>query len=112
MVPIASQLLTLELQLHTNSRSMDENLKIQRFEVPPSASDFEFLIESRDVPAVLVGCVKDWRAVSEWNPYNGGLDNLQVVFQRSRCYCARVGFDIFKIQVRTKFCMCVVLLLT
>ncbi|XP_023549227.1 uncharacterized protein LOC111807652 isoform X2 [Cucurbita pepo subsp. pepo] len=85
MVPIASQLLTLELQLHTNSRSMDENLKIQRFEVPPSASDFEFLIESRDVPAVLVGCVKDWRAVSEWNPYNGGLDNLQVVFQRSRC---------------------------
>ncbi|XP_023549230.1 uncharacterized protein LOC111807652 isoform X5 [Cucurbita pepo subsp. pepo] len=77
MVPIASQLLTLELQLHTNSRSMDENLKIQRFEVPPSASDFEFLIESRDVPAVLVGCVKDWRAVSEWNPYNGGLDNLQ-----------------------------------
>lgn len=53
MVPIASQLLTLELQLHTNSRSMDENLKIQRFEVPPSASDFEFLIESRDVPAVI-----------------------------------------------------------
>ncbi|XP_022954218.1 uncharacterized protein LOC111456538 isoform X5 [Cucurbita moschata] len=30
---------------------MDENLKIQRFEVPPSASNFEFLIESRDVPA-------------------------------------------------------------
>ncbi|XP_022954217.1 uncharacterized protein LOC111456538 isoform X4 [Cucurbita moschata] len=64
---------------------MDENLKIQRFEVPPSASNFEFLIESRDVPAVLVGGVMDWRSLSEWISYNGGLGNLQVVFQRSRC---------------------------
>ncbi|KAG7014469.1 hypothetical protein SDJN02_24647 [Cucurbita argyrosperma subsp. argyrosperma] len=63
---------------------MDENLKIQRFEVPPSASNFEFLIESRDVPAVLVGGVMDWRSLSEWISYNGGLGNLQVVFQRSR----------------------------
>ncbi|CAK9309951.1 unnamed protein product [Citrullus colocynthis] len=56
---------------------MDENLQIQRFEVPLSALEFESLIESRNVPAVLVGCVKDWRALSEWNPYSGGLDNLQ-----------------------------------
>ncbi|XP_022954219.1 uncharacterized protein LOC111456538 isoform X6 [Cucurbita moschata] len=56
---------------------MDENLKIQRFEVPPSASNFEFLIESRDVPAVLVGGVMDWRSLSEWISYNGGLGNLQ-----------------------------------
>lgn len=46
-------LITVELQLHANSRSMDENLRIQRFEVPPSASDFEALIESRNVPAVI-----------------------------------------------------------
>ncbi|XP_022960123.1 uncharacterized protein LOC111460965 isoform X1 [Cucurbita moschata] len=56
---------------------MDDNLRIQRFEVPPSAEDFDSLIESRNVPAVLVGCVKDWRAILEWNPYHGGLDNLQ-----------------------------------
>ncbi|XP_022155805.1 uncharacterized protein LOC111022839 isoform X2 [Momordica charantia] len=56
---------------------MDENLHIQRFEAPLSASDFESLIESHNVPAVLLGCVKDWRALLEWNPYNGGLDHLQ-----------------------------------
>ncbi|XP_008451321.1 lysine-specific demethylase JMJ31 isoform X3 [Cucumis melo] len=56
---------------------MDDNLHIQRFHLPPSPSHFESLIESRNVPAILVGCVKDWRALSEWNPYVGGLDNLQ-----------------------------------
>lgn len=32
---------------------MDENLQIQRFEVPLSALEFESLIESRNVPAVI-----------------------------------------------------------
>lgn len=27
---------------------------------------------------VINGCVKDWVAVSNWNPSNGGLDYLQV----------------------------------
>ncbi|XP_068310810.1 lysine-specific demethylase JMJ31-like isoform X3 [Pyrus communis] len=44
----------------------------------PSARDFASGIESTNVPAVFSGCVKDWKAFSNWNPCNGGLDYLQV----------------------------------
>ncbi|XP_068310808.1 lysine-specific demethylase JMJ31-like isoform X1 [Pyrus communis] len=43
----------------------------------PSARDFASGIESTNVPAVFSGCVKDWKAFSNWNPCNGGLDYLQ-----------------------------------
>ncbi|XP_004290635.1 PREDICTED: uncharacterized protein LOC101308336 isoform X2 [Fragaria vesca subsp. vesca] len=56
---------------------MEESLRIQREEDVPSAIDFTARIESRNIPAVINGCVKDWEAVSKWNPTNGGLDYLQ-----------------------------------
>ncbi|XVF32504.1 hypothetical protein REPUB_Repub17cG0088600 [Reevesia pubescens] len=56
---------------------MEDSIRIQRFDQLPSASEFASLIESRNVPAVFVGCVKDWEAVSKWNPSNGGLDYLE-----------------------------------
>ncbi|XP_050364652.1 lysine-specific demethylase JMJ31 [Argentina anserina] len=56
---------------------MEEALRIRREEEVPSAKDFTARIESRNIPAVINGCVKDWEAVSKWNPSNGGLDYLQ-----------------------------------
>ncbi|XP_022771160.1 uncharacterized protein LOC111314264 isoform X2 [Durio zibethinus] len=56
---------------------MEDSLRIQRFDQLPSATQFASQIESRNVPAVFVGCVKDWKAVSKWNPCNGGLDYLE-----------------------------------
>ncbi|XVE73057.1 hypothetical protein DITRI_Ditri11bG0087400 [Diplodiscus trichospermus] len=56
---------------------MEDSLQIQRFDQLPSATQFASQIESRNVPAVFVGCVKDWKAVSKWNPFNGGLDYLE-----------------------------------
>lgn len=56
---------------------MEESLRIGRLEQVPSAKDFASRIESGNVPAVINGCVKDWEAVSNWNPSNGGLDYLQ-----------------------------------
>ncbi|XP_042988135.1 uncharacterized protein LOC122315900 isoform X3 [Carya illinoinensis] len=57
---------------------MDESLPVQRFENLPSSIEFESLAESRNVPAVFTGCIKDWKALAKWNPSNGGLDYLQV----------------------------------
>ncbi|OMO77635.1 hypothetical protein CCACVL1_14932 [Corchorus capsularis] len=56
---------------------MEDSLRIQRFEHLPSATEFASQIESRNVPAVFVGCVKGWEAVSKWNPSNGGLEYLE-----------------------------------
>ncbi|XP_061338117.1 lysine-specific demethylase JMJ31 [Gastrolobium bilobum] len=56
---------------------MEECIRIRRYEELPTAKDFDSLIESRNVPAVLCGCTKGWRAFSLWNPSNGGLDYLQ-----------------------------------
>ncbi|CAM8998116.1 unnamed protein product [Rhodiola kirilowii] len=56
---------------------MEESLRIRRFEVPPSAEEFASEIESKNVPAVFSGCVKDWDAFSKWNPTNGGLHYLE-----------------------------------
>lgn len=56
---------------------MEESLQIQRFEQLPSSTEFASQIESKNVPAVFNGCIKDWKAFVNWNPANGGLDYLQ-----------------------------------
>ncbi|XP_059437812.1 lysine-specific demethylase JMJ31 isoform X1 [Corylus avellana] len=56
---------------------MDDSVRVQRFEEPPSSIEFESLIELRNAPAVFTGCVKDWAALAKWNPSNGGLNYLQ-----------------------------------
>lgn len=56
---------------------MEESLQIQRFEQLPSPTEFASQIESKNVPAVFNGCIKDWKAFVNWNPANGGLDYLQ-----------------------------------
>lgn len=58
---------------------MEESLQlqIQRFEKLPSPTEFASQIESKNVPAVFNGCIKDWKAFVKWNPANGGLDHLQ-----------------------------------
>ncbi|XP_058770919.1 lysine-specific demethylase JMJ31 [Vicia villosa] len=56
---------------------MEEHIQIKRYEELHTANEFESLIESQNVPAVLCGCIKNWRAFSLWNPRNGGLDYLQ-----------------------------------
>ncbi|KAF7818365.1 jmjC domain-containing protein C isoform X1 [Senna tora] len=57
--------------------SMEESIRIRRYEELPAVTDFESLVEPRNVPAVFSGCIKGWRAFSKWNPSNGGLDYLQ-----------------------------------
>ncbi|CAL5206976.1 unnamed protein product [Lathyrus oleraceus] len=56
---------------------MEECIQIRRYEELHTAKEFESLIEAQNVPAVLCGCIKNWRAFSLWNPRNGGLDYLQ-----------------------------------
>ncbi|KAJ6399345.1 hypothetical protein OIU77_019983 [Salix suchowensis] len=58
---------------------MEESLQlqIQRFEQLPSPTEFASQIESKNVPAVFNGCIKDWKAFVKWNPATGGLDYLQ-----------------------------------
>ncbi|KAG4186766.1 hypothetical protein ERO13_A08G063900v2 [Gossypium hirsutum] len=56
---------------------MEDSVRLQSFDQLPSAAQFASQIESRNVPAVFVGCVKDWKAVSKWNPSNGGLGYLE-----------------------------------
>ncbi|GLT77087.1 hypothetical protein SLA2020_487050 [Shorea laevis] len=56
---------------------MEESLRIHHFEQLPSASEFVSQIESRNVPAVFKGCIKDCKAFSKWNPSSGGLDYLE-----------------------------------
>ncbi|XP_065861078.1 lysine-specific demethylase JMJ31 isoform X2 [Euphorbia lathyris] len=51
-------------------------LQIGIFEEVPSTSVFS-QIESKNIPAVFQGCVKEWKAFTHWNPANGGLDYLQ-----------------------------------
>ncbi|KAL3827993.1 hypothetical protein ACJIZ3_016795 [Penstemon smallii] len=55
---------------------MEESPRILRFNEIPSAEEFTSQIEPKNVPVVLNGCVKDWKAVSMWNVSNGGLDYL------------------------------------
>nr|XP_017186999.2 uncharacterized protein LOC103432306 isoform X2 [Malus domestica] len=56
---------------------MESALRVRSLNEVPSAGDFASGIESTNVPAVFSGCVKDWKAFSNWNPCNGGLDYLQ-----------------------------------
>ncbi|CAL5432913.1 unnamed protein product [Camellia sinensis] len=58
------------------AKMVEEALRILRFEEIPSSQDFSSHIESRNVPAVFNGCIKNWKAFSTWNPFNGGLDYL------------------------------------
>ncbi|CAA2979325.1 Hypothetical predicted protein [Olea europaea subsp. europaea] len=59
---------------------MEESVRIRRFNEIPSAEEFASQIEPRNVPAVFSGCIKNWKAFSKWNPSNGGLDYLQVIY--------------------------------
>ncbi|KAL1832809.1 hypothetical protein DCAR_0102830 [Daucus carota subsp. sativus] len=54
-----------------------ECLRIRTFQNIPTPEEFASQIELRNVPAVFVGCVKNWKAFTLWNPSNGGLDYLQ-----------------------------------
>ncbi|XP_021280558.1 uncharacterized protein LOC110413877 [Herrania umbratica] len=67
----------LVLFLGEKVKNMGDSLRIQRFQQLPSATEFASQIESRNVPAVFVGCVKGWEAVAKWNPSSGGLEYLE-----------------------------------
>ncbi|XP_031287115.1 uncharacterized protein LOC116145821 isoform X2 [Pistacia vera] len=61
-------------------KEMEESCEIRIFDFDqiPSASEFASQIESKNIPAVFKGSIKDWKAFSKWNPSEGGLDYLQV----------------------------------
>ncbi|PIA45073.1 hypothetical protein AQUCO_01700546v1 [Aquilegia coerulea] len=52
-------------------------LTFEEEEVLLSSQEFQSQVESRNIPAVFRGCVRDWKAFINWNPSNGGLDYLQ-----------------------------------
>ncbi|EXB26544.1 Lysine-specific demethylase 8 [Morus notabilis] len=56
---------------------MESSPRIIVLEELPSAAEFASRIESTNLPAVFKGCVKNWKALSKWNPANGGLDYFQ-----------------------------------
>ncbi|KAK1296587.1 hypothetical protein QJS10_CPB15g01871 [Acorus calamus] len=57
---------------------MDRAPEIIRFDYGLSfPDDFPSSVEPKNVPAVFHGAVKDWIAISKWDPHNGGLDYLQ-----------------------------------
>ncbi|PNX91822.1 JmjC domain-containing protein D, partial [Trifolium pratense] len=68
----------LKFKIPSNfKQAMEECIKIRRYEEFLTDKDFESLIEAKNVPAVLCGCIKNWRAFSLWNPRNDGLNYLQ-----------------------------------
>nr|XP_018686739.1 PREDICTED: F-box protein At5g06550 isoform X2 [Musa acuminata subsp. malaccensis] len=56
---------------------MESSLRVRRFEGLPSPDEFSSKIEPANVAAVFHGAVKDWKAISRWNPSDGGLDYLE-----------------------------------
>ncbi|CAL9172449.1 unnamed protein product [Musa hybrid cultivar] len=56
---------------------MESSLRVRRFEGLPSPDEFSSKIEPANVAAVFQGAVKDWKAISRWNPSDGGLDYLE-----------------------------------
>ncbi|KAG6511277.1 hypothetical protein ZIOFF_029336 [Zingiber officinale] len=56
---------------------MDSSLLARRFDERPSPADFSSKIEPTNVPAVFHDAVKEWRAITRWNPFDGGLDYLE-----------------------------------
>ncbi|XP_073024922.1 lysine-specific demethylase JMJ31-like isoform X2 [Primulina eburnea] len=54
-----------------------ESLQIRRWNEIPPAEEFSCRIEKSNVPAVISGCVRLWKAFSKWDVSNGGLDYLQ-----------------------------------
>ncbi|XP_073269674.1 lysine-specific demethylase JMJ31 isoform X2 [Primulina huaijiensis] len=54
-----------------------ESLQIRRWNEIPPAEEFSCRIEKSNVPAVVSGCVRLWKAFSKWDVSNGGLDYLQ-----------------------------------
>ncbi|KAL3517617.1 hypothetical protein ACH5RR_020206 [Cinchona calisaya] len=59
------------------SSSSSASPRIRMPDKIPSVEEFTSQIELQNVPAVFSGCVKNWKAFSQWNPSNGGLDYLQ-----------------------------------
>ncbi|XP_031474440.1 lysine-specific demethylase JMJ31 isoform X2 [Nymphaea colorata] len=55
----------------------EEGLKAREFKGALSPSLFSSEIEAKCIPAVFRGCVKEWAAITKWNPSKGGLDYLQ-----------------------------------
>jgi hypothetical protein len=53
---------------------------IKTFENALTAADFESTVELTNFPAVFRGCASVWDAYSKWNPFNSGLDYLEVLF--------------------------------
>ncbi|KMZ75916.1 Transcription factor jumonji (JmjC) domain-containing protein-like [Zostera marina] len=56
---------------------VERSLLLKSFDTIPSPEKFSSEIERFNVPAVFRGAVKDWDAVSKWDPLNGGLDYFQ-----------------------------------
>ncbi|KAG5567537.1 hypothetical protein RHGRI_002918 [Rhododendron griersonianum] len=54
----------------------EESLRVCQLEEIPCPREFVSQIESRNIPAVFKGCVKNWKAFSLWDPSSGGLDYL------------------------------------
>ncbi|KAI8574496.1 hypothetical protein RHMOL_Rhmol01G0359000 [Rhododendron molle] len=54
----------------------EESLRVFQLEEIPCPGEFVSQIESRNIPAVFKGCVKNWKAFSLWDPSSGGLDYL------------------------------------
>ncbi|KAG9451839.1 hypothetical protein H6P81_004743 [Aristolochia fimbriata] len=52
-------------------------MEVERFDGSTSPEQFSSEIESKNVPAVFSGCIKDWKALVKWNPSSGGLEYLQ-----------------------------------
>ncbi|XP_020579806.1 uncharacterized protein LOC110024269 isoform X2 [Phalaenopsis equestris] len=56
---------------------VEEALRIRHFHRIPSSEEFSAEIEPSNVPAVFYGAIKEWEAISRWNPSDGGLNYLQ-----------------------------------
>ncbi|CAN6462922.1 unnamed protein product [Victoria cruziana] len=54
-----------------------DGLRAREFQGALSPSLFSSEIEVKCVPAVFRGCVREWAAITKWNPSNGGLNYLQ-----------------------------------
>ncbi|ONK65020.1 tRNA wybutosine-synthesizing protein 5 [Asparagus officinalis] len=56
---------------------LDDSLRVLHFDDIPSFEEFSSTIEPRNVPAVFRGAIRNWEAISRWDPARGGLDYLE-----------------------------------
>lgn len=56
---------------------VDDSIRVIHLQTAPTRQGFSSIIEPKNVPAVFRGAVKNWEAVSKWDPKNGGLDYLE-----------------------------------